>query len=73
MDLVSIKHEIDQFVKVSNENMIDLSNIKPLIQKSIPNLVELKKEENMDQSDCFESKINDIYKVEFILFIIRHL
>lgn len=73
MDLVSIKHEIDQFVKVSNENVIDLSNIKPLIQKSIPNLVELKKEENMIQSDCFESKINDIYKVELILFIIRHL
>lgn len=53
--------------------MIDLSNIKPLIQKSIPNLVKLKKEENMIQSEDFESKIYDIYKVELILFIIRHL
>lgn len=73
MDLASIKNEIDQFVKVSNENMIDLSNIKPLIQKSIPNLVELKKEENLIQSEYFESKINDMYKVELILFIIRYL
>lgn len=71
MDLASIKNEIDEFVKISNENTIDLSNIKPLIEKSIPNLVELEKEENMIQSEYFESKINDIYKVESNLFTLK--
>jgi len=66
MDLKSVKHEIDQYIKISNENKIVLSNNKESIKMFSQELVKRIKEQNLIQYDFLESKVEDICKVCYI-------
>jgi len=68
MDLISIKKEVDQCIKISNnKNITPLSN-EGSIKISTQEFLELIDKKNLIHSDNLESKIEYIHKVIIHLF-----
>jgi len=69
MDLISIKKEVDQCIKISNnKNIITPLNNEGAIKISTQEFLELIDKQNLIHSDNLESKIEYIYKVNIHLF-----
>lgn len=68
MDLISIKKEVDQCIKISNNKNITPLNNEGAIKISTQEFLELIDKQNLIHSDNLESKIEYIYKVNIHLF-----
>lgn len=63
MDLISIKREIEEYTKISNENKITLLNSEQLVKMSPQQFVEFTMKHDLIHTDDFQSKIDSIAKV----------
>lgn len=70
MDLTSIKKEVDECIKISNDKKITPLNSEGLIKITPQEFLELTEKQNLIHTDNLESKIEYIYKVSLNLFIL---
>jgi len=68
MDLISIKEEVDQCIKISNNKNIIQLNDDDSIKITTQEFLELIDKQNLIHSDDLESKIEYIHKVNINLF-----
>jgi len=68
--LTSIKKEVDECIKISNDKKITPLNSEGLIKITPQEFLELTEKQNLIHTDNLESKIEYIYKVSLNLFIL---
>jgi len=68
MDLALVKREIEEYIKISNENKIILPNSEQSIKMSPQEFINVTKTLNLTQNNL-ELKVEEIYKVNFIYFV----
>lgn len=72
MDVVSIKKEIDRYVQISNDNKL-LSNINNdnVVRMSPEEFLERTEQLDLIPAGYIESKVENIYKVNWNAFIVK--
>jgi ribonucleotide reductase beta subunit family protein with ferritin-like domain len=63
MDLIAIKKDIEEYIKISTDNKITSLNSEQPVKMSPQQFLELTMKQNLIHTDNFESKIEDIAKV----------
>ncbi|XP_025410735.1 uncharacterized protein LOC112683795 isoform X4 [Sipha flava] len=63
MDLISIKKDIEEYIKISTDNKITSLNSEQPVKMSPQQFLELTMKQNLIHTDNFESKIEDIAKL----------
>lgn len=63
MDLISIKKDIEEYIKISNDNKITSLDGEQSVKMSPQQFLELTMKHNLIHNDNFESKIEEITKV----------
>jgi len=68
MDLISIKKEVDNCIKISNDKKIAPLNNEGSIKMTPQEFFELTEKQNLIHTNNLESKLEYIHKVNFNLF-----
>lgn len=61
--MISIKEELDEYIKISNDNKITLLNSEKSVKLSPQQFIEQTMKHNLIHNFNFESKIDEIAKV----------
>lgn len=75
MDFISIKKEIDQCNKISNDTKITQLNNERSIKMNPQEFLDLIEKQNLIHTHNLESKLEDIHKVSlklFRLYVLRY-
>jgi len=72
MDLALVKREIEEYIKISNENKVILPNSEQSIKMSPQEFIKFTKTQDLTQNNL-ELKVEEIYKVNFNYFVLKIL
>lgn len=70
MDLASIEREIDEYIKIANENKVISTISEQSIKMSPQEFIEFTKTQNLTHTNI-ELKVEEIYKVYFNYFVLQ--